>query len=61
LYDELSTFKNLLFTTQLYDTPRSQRKARVEELLKTFGLYERKENIVDFNIEKPVDLNGVCI
>jgi hypothetical protein len=33
----------------------------VEELLKTFGLYERKENIVDFNIEKPVDLNGVCI
>jgi ABC-2 type transport system ATP-binding protein len=45
LYDELSAFKNLLFMAQLYGIPRSQRKARVEELLKTFGLYERKDHL----------------
>lgn len=45
LYDELSAFKNLLFMAQLYGIPRSQRKARAEELLKTFGLYERKDHL----------------
>jgi len=44
LYDELSAFKNLLFMAQLYGVPRSQRKAKAEELLKAFGLYERKDN-----------------
>ena len=43
LYDELSAFDNLLFMAQLYGIPRNQRKTRVEELLKTFGLYERKD------------------
>ena len=45
LYDELSAFKNLLFMAQLYGIPRSQRKARAEELLKTFGLFERKDHL----------------
>jgi len=45
LYDELSAFKNLLFMAQLYGIPRSQRKARAEELLKAFGLYERKDHL----------------
>ena len=45
LYDELSAFNNLLFMTQLYGIPRSQRRARAEELLKTFGLYERKDHL----------------
>lgn len=45
LYDELSAFDNLMFIAQLYGIPRNQRKVRAEELLKTFGLYERKNNL----------------
>jgi ABC-2 type transport system ATP-binding protein len=45
LYDELSALKNLVFMAQLYGIPRNQRKARAEELLKTFGLYERKDHL----------------
>jgi len=44
LYDELSAIDNLLFMAQLYGVPRPQRRKRVEELLKTFGLYERKDS-----------------
>jgi ABC-2 type transport system ATP-binding protein len=45
LYDELSALGNLLFMAQLYGIPRSQRKTRAEELLKTFGLYERRDHL----------------
>jgi ABC-2 type transport system ATP-binding protein len=45
LYDELSAFDNLLFMAQLYGIPHAQRKTRAEELLKTFGLYERKDHL----------------
>ena len=45
LYDELSAFQNLLFMAQLYGISRDQRKTRAEELLKTFGLYERKDHL----------------
>jgi len=45
LYDELSGFDNLLFMAQLYGVPRSQRRKRAEELLKTFRLYERKDSL----------------
>jgi ABC-2 type transport system ATP-binding protein len=45
LYDELSALDNLLFMAQLYGIPRNQRKARAEELLNTFGLYERKGSL----------------
>jgi ABC-2 type transport system ATP-binding protein len=44
LYDELSAFDNLLFMAQLYGVPKSVRKEKAEELLKTFRLYERKDS-----------------
>lgn len=44
LYDELSAIDNLLFMTQLYGVPRPHRRKRAEELLKIFGLYERKDS-----------------
>jgi ABC-2 type transport system ATP-binding protein len=44
LYDEFSAIDNLLFMAQLYGVPRPQRRKRAEELLKTFGLYERKDS-----------------
>jgi ABC-2 type transport system ATP-binding protein len=45
LYDELSAMNNLLFMAQLYRIPRSERKKRAEELLKIFGLYERRNSL----------------
>ena len=45
LYDELSAMDNLLFMAQLYGVPRTQRGKRAEELLRTFGLYERKDGL----------------
>ncbi|HIC92316.1 MAG TPA: ATP-binding cassette domain-containing protein [Syntrophaceae bacterium] len=44
LYDDLSAIDNLLFMAQLYGVPRPQRRKRAEELLKIFGLYERKDS-----------------
>jgi ABC-2 type transport system ATP-binding protein len=44
LYDELSAIDNLLFMAQLYGIPRHERRKRAEELLKIFGLYERKDS-----------------
>ena len=44
LYDELSAMDNLLFMAGLYGVPRRERKARALELLKTFGLYERRDS-----------------
>lgn len=44
LYDELSAMDNLLFMGRMYGVPRDRRKARAEELLKTFGLYERRDS-----------------
>ena len=44
LYDELSAVDNLIFIGQLYGVPREQRRARAEELLTTFGLYERRDS-----------------
>jgi len=44
LYDELSTMDNLLFMAQLYGVPRDQRKMKAEELLRIFGLHERRDD-----------------
>jgi len=44
LYDELSAIDNLLFMAQLYGVPRSERRRKAEELLKVFGLYERRNS-----------------
>jgi ABC-2 type transport system ATP-binding protein len=45
LYDELSALDNLVFMARLYGIPRSQRKTKAEELLKVFGLYDRKDHL----------------
>lgn len=44
MYDELTGLENLVFMGQLYDIPTGERGQRSEELLKTFGLYERKDS-----------------
>lgn len=45
LYDELSASDNLMFMAQLYGVPRRMRREKVEELLKTFGLYDRRNHL----------------
>jgi len=42
VYNELSAWDNLIFTARLYDVPKAYRERRAEELLKAFGLYERR-------------------
>jgi len=42
VYNELSAWDNLIFTGKLYDMPSDYRESRAEELLKLFGLYERR-------------------
>ncbi|MCX6674528.1 MAG: ATP-binding cassette domain-containing protein [Methanothrix sp.] len=44
LYDELSALDNLLFMARLYGVPRDEQKSRAYQLLKDFGLYERKDD-----------------
>ncbi|MCF6148731.1 MAG: ABC transporter ATP-binding protein [Candidatus Kuenenia sp.] len=45
LYDELSARDNLVFMAQLYGVPSKERSKRAEELLKTFRLHERKDDL----------------
>ena len=50
VYNELSAWDNLIFTGKLYDMPKASRESRAEELLKMFGLYERrKEKVQGFS------------
>src|SRR4030043_1850976 len=50
IYNELSAWDNLVFTGKLYDLPKALREDRAEELLKMFGLYERrKEKVQGFS------------
>lgn len=44
LYNELSARENLLFMAKLYGIPREQRELKADELLKLFGLYERRND-----------------
>jgi ABC-2 type transport system ATP-binding protein len=44
LYDELSALDNLVFVGQLYGVPRDRRRTRAEELLRAFGLHERRNS-----------------
>ncbi len=46
IYNELTAWNNLVFTGKLYDMPKSFRENRAEELLKMFGLYERRQEKV---------------
>jgi len=44
LYDELSALDNLLFMARLYGVPHEEQKPRAEQLLRDFGLYERRND-----------------
>jgi len=46
IYNELSAWNNLVFTGKLYDLPKELRDTKAEELLKMFGLYERRREKV---------------
>lgn len=43
LYDELSVWDNLLFSSRLYHVPRGEREGRIRNLLETFNLDERSD------------------
>jgi ABC-2 type transport system ATP-binding protein len=45
LYEELSAADNLSFMAHLYGVPHENRKERVEQLLKRFRLYDRKDHL----------------
>jgi ABC-2 type transport system ATP-binding protein len=43
LYDELSVIDNLRFAGQLYGVPKPEREERIKNLLKVFGLENKKD------------------
>jgi len=43
VYTELTAWDNLMFTARLYRVPRSERAARAQELLESFGLWEKRK------------------
>ena len=50
VYTELTAWDNLMFTAQLYRVPRGERGVRAQQLLETFGLWEkRKVKAEDFS------------
>jgi ABC-2 type transport system ATP-binding protein len=51
VYAEISAWDNLMFTAKLYRVPRSERERRVGELLKLFGLQEKRNERV-FTLSK---------
>jgi ABC-2 type transport system ATP-binding protein len=47
VYTELSAWENLTFTGKLYGVPKAKREEKAEDLLKRFGLYERRADKVE--------------
>ena len=45
-YTDLSAWNNLMLIGELYGVHRGERRERAEKLLKEFGLYERKDQLV---------------
>jgi ABC-2 type transport system ATP-binding protein len=43
VYTELTAWDNLMFTASIYRVPRGERAKRAQELLQTFGLWEKRE------------------
>jgi len=43
VYTELTAWDNLMFTATLYRVPRGERAKRAQELLETFGLWEKRD------------------
>jgi len=46
VYTDLSAWGNLTFTGRLYDIPKVERKNRAAELLRLFGLFDRRHESV---------------
>jgi len=46
IYDEISAWRNLIFTAKLYGVPRARRDERAKELLTRFDLYDRRNDKV---------------
>jgi len=46
LYDMLSAYRNLDFYAQLYDVPKHLRAERIESLLRTLELWDRRDDAV---------------
>jgi ABC-2 type transport system ATP-binding protein len=46
LYESLSAYRNLDFYAQLYEVPEATRRAHIEHLLKTMGIWERRDDAV---------------
>jgi ABC-2 type transport system ATP-binding protein len=44
LYNELSAYDNLLFWGSLYNVPKNELKASINETFKLFGLFDRKND-----------------
>jgi ABC-2 type transport system ATP-binding protein len=42
VYDEYSAWDNLIFTSRLYGVPKADREKRATELLRVFGLWEKR-------------------
>ena len=42
VYTELTAWDNLMFTARLYRVPKAERRARAQEMLETFGLWEKR-------------------
>ena len=51
VYTELTAWDNLMFTASIYRVPRGERAKRAQELLETFGLWD-KRNIKAENFSK---------
>jgi ABC-2 type transport system ATP-binding protein len=50
VYTELTAWGNLMFTARLYRVGRTERAARAQELLETFGLWEKRDvKVEDFS------------
>jgi ABC-2 type transport system ATP-binding protein len=50
VYTELTAWDNLMFTARLYRVGRTERAARAQELLETFGLWEKRDvKVKDFS------------
>jgi len=43
IYEELSAWDNLMFTGRLYGVSRGERERQAEELLRAFGLWEKRD------------------
>ncbi len=46
VYDDLTGWQNILFAGELYQVPRRLREGRGQDLLTTFGLWERRKDKV---------------